>query len=267
MRKPLAIIPTYMRELRDLEMLDACLRTLRGTARDTVDVLIVDDHSPNREMAYRAADELAPRWKADVHLKDENQGFSKTVNIGLQRALDEGRDAILVNADIEFRTPRWAEIMVNQPNLFHTGKAWVVGALLSYPPPSCLIQHAGTYFSLLTRNFDHLWRFSPENLPEALAYRCCPVTGALQFIRHECLATVGIYDDGFSMAFEDVDYCIRVLLAEQECVFHPGVRAFHHESVFRGRGDQHINDWTNESLIRLIDKWKHISFAGLVPSW
>lgn len=265
MNKTLCVIPVYCTRPEDYDILETTVRTLRGTARDHIEVMMVDDGSPEESKADRLT-QLAEQWQCELILKEENEGFSRTVNVGLQRALDEERHAILVNADLEFRHPGWVQAMEQQGNIHHdTGMAWVVGALLSFP--NGLVQHAGIYFSLLTRSFDHISKFSPENLPGVKAYRCVPVTGALQFIRHECMASIGIYDPEFRMAFEDVDYCLRVFQAQQECVFHPGIQAYHHESIFRGRGDPKVQQWTRESLALLMKKWHKTSMASLVPTW
>ena len=63
----------------------------------------------------------------------------------------------------------------------------------------------------------------------------CPVTGAFQYIRPEVLEQVGLYDPGFRMGCEDVDYCLRVFQAGFACVYEPAIRAIHHESLFRSR--------------------------------
>jgi GT2 family glycosyltransferase len=123
-----------------------------------------------------------------------------------------------------------------------------------------------THNSLLHREFDHIYRYAPHDLPEAQHARTCPVTGALQFIRHECLASVGVYDEGYSMGFEDVDYCLRVFESGRSCVYQPRVRAFHHESVFRGRPSPKVEDWQIRSKILLLQRWGHKSMGRWVPS-
>lgn len=259
--KPLAIIPTYLRTGLDLKMVDATVRSLRETVGDRCDVLIVDDGSPEHVARLRA---VAGLHHADIVAKPENEGFARTVNVGLRRALTEDRDAILVNADIEFGlTEDWLGLMQGQERSDGTGLASVVGALLVYP--NGLIQHAGIYFSLLSREFDHRFRFGPGDLPEAQVATMCPVTGALQFIRHECLEEVGIYDENFRLGWEDVDYNVRVWLSGRECVYQPGIRAIHHESFFRGRPDEKIERWTAESWAYFCGKYRDQSFASFVP--
>ena len=87
-----------------------CLVSLWSTAPEA-GVLVVDDGSPERSLLQplaAAVDELG----YELIAKDENEGFSRTVNVGLRRALDTGRDAVLVNADIEFTEPGWLDRML-----------------------------------------------------------------------------------------------------------------------------------------------------------
>lgn len=263
--KPLCVIPSFSRGAGDVAMLDKCLTSLRRTAKDMCDILVVDDGSPDED-ARDATMRLTEQADGTFVAKPENEGFSHTVNVGLRQALREERDVILVNADVEFFTSTWLELMLKQPTSDGEGLASVVGALLLYP--NMTIQHAGVYFSLLYREFDHIYRYGPHNLPEARDARVCPVTGALQFIRHDCLAEIGVYDETFRMGWEDVDYCVRVWQAGRECVYQPGVRAIHHESFFRGSGraSEQVQVWQRTSWLRFREKYASVSFAEFVPS-
>jgi GT2 family glycosyltransferase len=259
--KALVIIPTYLREPGDVDVTVEAVESSRKTASDSVDILLVDDGSPAPELVDMLQEKVEPK-DAELHRKPQNDGFSKTVNVGLQRALDEGRDAVLLNADMEIETPGWLNHFRATSDA-RGEKAAVVGALLLFP--NGLIQHAGVYFSLLTRTFDHRFKFAPGNLPNALHKEVCPVTGAFQFIRHETLQEVGIYDDKFKMGWEDVDYCLRVFLAGKQCVFNPNVRGFHYEQMFRGRPDPKIEEWQAKSFLYLCIKYATTNFAEFVP--
>lgn len=259
--KPLVIIPMYLAQDDDLEVTLDGIRSIRKTVSESVDVLVVDDFSPERSLVDAIEPDLH-HLDAELVRKDENSGFSKTVNVGLRRALDEGRDAVLYNADVEMQTPGWVKVCQKTRDDADRPAA-VVGALLLYP--TGLIQHAGIYFSLLTRTFDHMYKYGPGNLPEALRVRVCPVTAAFQYIRHDTLGTVGLYDENFHMAHEDVDFCIRVFLAGLKCVYQPRVRAFHFEAMFRGRPSPKIEEWQAQSWIYFAEKYAKQSFAGMVP--
>ncbi|GAC1533804.1 MAG: hypothetical protein NVS3B1_28230 [Marmoricola sp.] len=265
--KPLAVIPNFVTQVTDLSMLETCLSSLRRTVGNDCDVLVVDDGSPEADLVS-GCQGVAERFDCAFVAKPVNEGFSKTVNVGLRRAISEGRDAILVNADIEFTTSTWLSLMLRQKGVDGATPAAMVGALLFYP--SNTIQHAGIYFSVLYREFDHIYRYAPHNLPEARIPRVGPVTGALQFIRLSTLESVGVYDESFKLGWEDVDYCVRTWLAGLEIIYQPGIRAIHHESFFRG-GDRHdaeskVSQWQAASWQRFREKWSETNFAEFIPS-
>jgi len=260
--KPLVIIPMFLSQDEDVEVTMECIRSIRKTVSDSVDILVVDDCSPMPDLVTKMGGTF-DRFEVELVRKPENSGFSKTVNVGLQRALDEDRDAVLMNADMEMQTPGWVRVCQKTRDSKDRPAA-VVGGLLMYP--TGLIQHGGIYFSMLTRVFNHLYRYGPANLPEANRINLCPVTGAFQYIRHSTLEAVGIYDENFHMAHEDVDYCVRVFLAGLHCVYQPKVRAYHFEAMFRGRPSPKVEEWEQKSWLYFCEKYSEQSFAGLVPN-
>ena len=179
------------------------------------------------------------------------------MNIGLQRALDEDKDAVLVNSDIEFVEYGWLEAMQDTD-------AGIVGALLLYP--NYLIQHAGIYFSILTRAFTHRFTGCPPNLPAALVETECQVTAALQYIKHEVLADIGIYDEEFKLGMEDVDFTIRAIKAGHKSIYNPKVKAIHHESLVRGDKSDKIAQWEHDSYVHLRKKWHGVDFSDVAPN-
>jgi GT2 family glycosyltransferase len=259
---PLAIVPVYLRTAEDLDILLRCLVSLAGTAPQA-EVLVVDDRSPAAELVDLLAVAVA-ELGAELVRRPMNGGFAQTVNVGLARALREGRDAILVNADIEFHEHGWLEAMLARTGTDGAPPA-VVGARLLYP--NGLLQHAGIYFSLLHRGFAHRFNLGPADLDAALEPARCPVTGALQLIRHECLADVGLYDEAFRMGWEDVDYCLRVFAAGRECIYEPAACAIHAESVFRSRADAGQEDWESRSMEVLMEKHGTADLDAFVPSY
>jgi O-antigen biosynthesis protein len=260
-RPSLCVIPAFLRSEEELDVLVRCLVSLATTAPDAR-VMVVDDHSPERalvDVLAVACTELG----IELVRGEENRGFSCTVNVGLRRALETGADAVLVNADIEFVDAGWLDRMRGRTDT-EGRPAAVVGARLLYP--TGLIQHAGVFLSLLNRDWMHRFQFGPADLPEALVPCRCPVTAALQLIRHETLATVGLYDEGYRMCFEDVDYCLRVFEAGLECIYEPSVRAVHREKYFRGNNpSERVRQWTIDSTRRMKALWGAKDLSRWVP--
>jgi GT2 family glycosyltransferase len=264
MSDSLVVIPTFVRSEKDLEITKTTLRTLRAQEPD-VDVMVVDDGSPEPGLVSELGAFCENRdhgINAVFHAKPENEGFSRTVNVGIRSAVATNKHVILCNADMEFNN---SFVRVLETTEKRDGSlADVSGALLLYD--SGLIAHAGIFFSFLNRSFDHRYRFGPGSLPEAHLRSVCPVTGALQFIRSGTLSTVGLYDEEFRMGFEDVDYCLRVFDAGLECVYDPRAIAIHHESMFRGQGSETLTEWQQASLELLHSKHGKTRLGQFVPA-
>lgn len=256
-------VPTFMRSEYDWYVTARTLDGLLDTVPADHTILVVDDASPDQRslkamlsiLNERLQDREVPQYWQYVS-KYENQGFANSVNYGLRTALENKMHCLLVNADMEFPDEHWFDTMMDT-------EGWVVGAKLLYP--TGLIQHAGVYFSVVTRTFDHLHKFGPSDLHAANFKRKCPVTGALQLIRYDTIKAVGLYDENFTMGWEDVDYCLRVFYAGGDCIYNPEIVALHHESVFRGNKDDKIIGWMQDSFRELHAKHAGRNFGEFIP--
>lgn len=253
MNNPLLIIPTYFSKPESLTVFKDCVESIRATTG--ADVLCVDDCSPNKELLVAAQSSVTDLY-SDIEWKfsEDNLGFAKTVNVGMRKCLEEKRDACLVNQDIQFVEDGWLEQLASND-------ADIVGALLIYPDG--LIQHAGIYFSPLTRSFNHKYHYCLPNCPEANELAECPVTGALQYVKYETIEKIGLYDEEFFLGYEDVDYNLRVLFDGGKCVYDPKVKAIHHESLIRKGVNNHKQI---ESLRYMMNKYNKQEFKNFVPT-
>lgn len=245
----LAVVPTYLRTDTHAELLARCLVSLAGTAPEA-EVVVVDDGSPARHLVSQlepVCRELGQR----LVLRDENSGFARTVNVGLRTALEDGRDAVLVNQDIQFLEPGWLEALLARRDADGRPAA-VVGAKLLYP--NGLIQHAGLYYSRLHRGYDHRYRYGPSDLPEANEPAIRLVSGALQLIRHHTLETVGLLDEDFILGYEDIDYGLRTFDAGLACAYEPAAWAVHHEKAILVGAGERAHAWWEASRDRHMAK-------------
>ena len=258
--KPLAVVPVYLARPEDVQTLLTCVRSLRATAGGSLDILLVDDCSPRPDLVALVEGEQGD-LEFGLHRKEVNSGFAKTVNVGLRRCLAEGRDAVLVNQDIALHDDRWLDHMLEQVGGDGQGLASVVGGLLLYPGGT--IQHAGVCRGI-SQPLSHIYRHAPGDLPEARTPRACPVTAALQFVRHECLQAIGVYDEDFPMGYEDVDYCLRTMLSGRACVYQPKIVADHVERSVRPQHPSHAA-WRDRGLTVLGAKHSPETLAAFVP--
>ncbi|HEY2282791.1 MAG TPA: glycosyltransferase [Solirubrobacteraceae bacterium] len=217
------VIPSY----RDAAHVRKLVRSIhRTTPRGMARVIVADDASGPEHLAdLRTIDGI------DVLVESErNSGFAANVNRGLRATLPE-RDVVVLNSDVE-ALPDWLEGL--QYAAYRDADVGIVGAQLLYPDGR--IQFGGT-----VRNrdapewFDHRYRFKPGDWgPAAQTSPALAVTGACMYVRREVIERVGMLDERYPMAYEDVDWCLRAWQAGYRVRYFPIARLVHHESATRG---------------------------------
>jgi GT2 family glycosyltransferase len=215
------VIPSY----RDSERVATLMASIRRTVPEGMArVIVADDASGPEHVA--ALREIAG---IEVVEGSENAGFAANVNRGL-RAADPTRDVVVLNSDTE-ALPGWLAALQYASCQKQVG---VVGARLLYPDER--IQFAGTVRNLGAPEwFDHRYRFKPKDWgPAAVGGPALAVTGACMYVRRELIERVGLLDEAYPMAYEDVDWCLRAWQAGFRVLYFPAACLIHHESVTRG---------------------------------
>ena len=159
---------------------------------------------------------------------------------------------MLLNSDVIARRG-WLEIL--QHGAYEAGgeRVGVTGAKLLYKDDS--IQFAGAI-----RNpdapewFDHRFRFRAADDPAAdVMQAVLGVTGACMYITRDTLDEVGLLDEAYGMAYEDMDYCLRVWESGRRVVYMPGAQLTHYESKTRGLGVQGERELASQKHF-----WEHV---------
>jgi GT2 family glycosyltransferase len=216
------VIPSY----RDSDKVAALVASIRKTTvRGRVRIVVADDASgPEHVAALRRVKGI------EVIEGETNAGFAANANRGL-RAADTRHDVVILNSDVEAR-PGWLAALQ-----FATTRAddiGIVGGKLLYPDNR--IQFAGTVRNIGAPEwFDHRYRFQPANWgPANLPQSVVAVTGACMYITRHVLNEIGLLDESYPMAYEDVDFCLRAWQAGFRVLFWPDAELYHLESVTRG---------------------------------
>jgi GT2 family glycosyltransferase len=222
------IIPTRDRA----ELLQTCLRSiLDRTTYDPFELLIVDNGSVEEQAIALLADAAKdPRVRVLSYPRAFN--YSAINNFAARAA--RGEILALVNNDIEVISPDWLTEMVAwaaQPEI------GCVGAKLYYPNDR--VQHAGVILGLggvaghahKYHPRDHGGYFGRLKLVQTLS----AVTGACLVVRKDVYEKVGGLDEkNLGIAFNDVDFSLKVQQIGYRNVWTPFAELYHHESVSRG---------------------------------
>ena len=224
------IIPT-----RDkVELLRMCVQSiLERTDYPDYEILIVDNQS--REAAtFDYFRKLATEPRVRVLRYDAPFNYSLINNHAAAQAT--GTVIGLINNDIEVITPEWLTIMASQAVRPEIG---AVGAMLYYPNDT--IQHAGVVLgmgSVAGHAYPGLPAGTNGQCGRALlAQEMSAVTAACLLVRKEVFDEVGGLDPKLVVAFNDVDFCVRVLAAGYRNIWTPYAELYHHESASRGYED------------------------------
>lgn len=218
------IVPT-----RDGVLLPTCINSvLERTTYDNYEIVIIDNGSTSsKTLSYLKS--LPERVR--VVRDDSPFNYSALHN----RAVPSCRGDVLVllNDDTEVIGPSWLNDMVAlvmQPDV------GVVGAKLLYPTQA--IQHAGVVLGF-AGVADHVGKLAPADSPGyfgriALPCEYSAVTAACLAIRTSVWNEVGGLDEGFQVAWNDIDLCLRVRARGWSVAYSPDAQLFHYESLTRG---------------------------------
>ncbi len=216
------VIPSY----RDADRVAALVASIRRTVpAGMARVIVADDASGPEHVA-----QLRSIEGIEVIAGERNEGFAANVNRGLRASAPE-HDVVVLNSDMEARDGWLACLQYAASRGEDVG---IVGGKLLYPDGR--IQFAGTARNLGAPEwFDHRYRFKPDDWgPAGLPGAVLAVTGACMYVRREVIDRVGLLDERYPMAYEDVDWCLRTWQAGYRVLYYPAASLFHHESVTRG---------------------------------
>lgn len=200
------------------------------TSYPRYEIIVVDNGSVEpRAVAHLA--ELATRPDVRVLRDDSPFNYSRLNNRAA--AVARGEVLCLLNDDVEVLTPDWLGELVSfavQPDV------GAVGARLWYPDGT--LQHGGVVVGIC-RGAGHahprLRRGEPGYFGRAvLQQELSAVTGACLVVRAEAFAAVSGLDERLEVAFNDVDFCLRLRRAGYRNVWTPYAELVHHESATRG---------------------------------
>ena len=224
------IIPT--KDAADI--LDKCLKSIyKNTTYKNFEVVIMDNKS-EKESTFEILTRYKKKYKNfRVVEADFEFNYSKINNLGVKNTQSE--IIVLLNNDIEIITPNWLEIMIGYAQQPHIG---AVGAKLIYPDNT--IQHGGVIMGLGIAS--HAFNGCNEEAVVwggrlSVPYNYSAVTAACLMVERKKWNNVGGLEEKLRVAYNDVDFNLKLLKKGYYNVFLPMVKIYHHESKTRGLDD------------------------------
>ena len=215
-----------------IDDLEKCLHSLYArTFYENFEVLVIENNSadPATFAYYKQLPARYERCRVVTYKGGFN--FSRINNFGRKYAA--GKYLLLLNNDVEVLNGAWLDELVGEAS--QPGVA-IAGAMLYYPDDT--IQHAGVITGLggyaghshkyhKRGGSGYMFRLSTVQDYSA-------VTAACLLVRTAVFDAVGGMDEAFTVAFNDVDFCLRVRDAGWRIVWTPYAELYHYESKSRG---------------------------------
>ncbi len=213
-------------------LVEQCINSIyKLTTYANFEILLVDNQSDDEE-ALTYFQKLNKENKVRLLAYDKPFNYSALNNFAVAQA--KGAIIVLMNNDIEIISENWLSEMVSQVSRQAIG---CVGAKLYYPNHT--IQHAGVITGI-GGVAGHSHKYFPKEHPGYfkrlnIVQNISAVTGACLAVTKEIFQQAGGLNEGdLTIAFNDVDFCLKVQALGYKNIWTPYAEMIHHESVSRG---------------------------------
>lgn len=198
------------------------------------EIIIVENNSKNKK-TFKYYDIIQKNSKIKViEYKEKGFNFSKLNNLAAKYA--KGEYILLLNNDIKVINNDWLEEMLS---ICQRDDVGIVGAKLLYKDKT--IQHAGVIIGM-GGIAGHVNRTIPSKSPgyygrAKVINNYSAVTAACLMTKKDLYDKVEGLDENLEVAFNDVDYCMKIRSIDKLVVYTPYAKLYHYESKTRGYED------------------------------
>lgn len=216
------------------DSLKKCLDSVfKKSTYTNYEIIIIENNSVEDE-TFAYYKELEKKSNVKIVTWKGQFNYSAINNFGEKEA--KGDYLLFLNNDVEVINPHWMEEMLGNCQRKEVG---IVGAKLYYPDDT--IQHAGTIIGIggiAGHAFLNMPRSRTGYLHKAsIQMDLSAVTAACMMMKKEVFDTLGGFEEKLTVAFNDVDLCLRTVQAGYLVVYNPRVELYHYESKSRGSED------------------------------
>ncbi len=245
----------------EAKTLKVCIDSiLEKTTYENYEIVIIENNSTEQSI-FDYYKKLEENEKIKILYYSEKQfNYSKIINYGVKNT--NGEYIIQLNNDTELITPDWLEKMVGMNQREDVG---AVGVKLYYPDGT--IQHAGTIigvYGVAGHVFKGLYKnthgyFARDSHIQNLS----AVTAACMMAKRSVYEQVGYMDEDFAVAFNDIDFCLKIIESGRLIIYNPFVELKHYESKSRGAEDTQEKQERFQGEIDLFyKKWGNYKKKG-----
>lgn len=246
----------------NIDILKRCVDSIvEKSVYRNFEILIVENNSSNPETFsyYKSVDGTN---NIRVLYYPDSFNFSAINNFGVREA--KGEYLLLLNNDTELLKPDSLQEMIGICQQKNVG---MVGALLYFPDDT--IQHAGVAIGLqglANHIFSGERDITKTYLSEAaFSHDMSAVTAACLMMKKSLYDELDGFDERLTVAFNDVDLCLRVKEKGLGIIYTPYACFYHYESKSRGHEDSVKKQRREEGEVQLCGMKHEEYLANIDP--
>ncbi|MBU0613462.1 glycosyltransferase family 2 protein [Patescibacteria group bacterium] len=229
-----------------------CLESLKQINYDDFFVTVIDNGSDNYE-AQKIKDDYG-KFAEIISLPD-NLGYAKGNNLGIQQALKQGADAVLLlNNDV---TTVEKDFLGHLAKKLMVSGIGIVGPKILYYHKKDRVWFGGGDFHWWTGLVFHRGEGELDNPKYGNEKKATFITGCSMLVKREVFEKVGILDEEYPLYWEDADFCYRTIEKGFDLWYVPQSKIWHKVSQSVGEGSPKRTYFATRS--RFIFMKKHLS--------
>lgn len=237
----------------EVKTLKKCISSIeKKSTYKNYEIIVVENNSTD-EKIFDYYNEISKNEKIKVVKWTEEFNYSAINNFAVKQS--SGEYIVLLNNDIEIISKSWIEEMLMHAQRIGIG---CVGAKLYYPDDT--VQHAGVIIgigSVAGHSHKYFNRYEDGFVGRLkIVQNLSAVTAACLMIKKSIFNEVGGLDESFQVAFNDIDFCMKVRQKGYLNIFTPYAEMYHYESKSRGLEDtpEKVKRFNGE-IKRFEEKW------------
>lgn len=225
-----------------------CLQSLKDVDYPLLDVIIVDNGSTDN-----SGSKLSRAYPDFTFLyNDENLGFTGGNNTGIEYAIKEHLDLIMLLNNDTVVTPDFASILVEK--LVQDSQIGAIQPKIMFNKERRIIWNAGSFYNSFwaiskTRGFEETDN-GQYNKPEEIPW----VTGCCFLTKTEIVKKIGLLDQKFFIYFEDTDWSFKIRKLGYKLVFEPSSVIYHEVGMSnqnrKGHNEGNVSPFSHYQTVR-----------------
>lgn len=237
-----------------IKYLKRAIKSILQSNYQNYEIIIVENNSKNRK-TFKYYDKISKNNKIKIiYYQDKIFNYSAINNYAVNYA--KGEYILLLNNDIEVINKEWLEEMLSICQREDIG---AVGAKLLYKDN--LVQHVGVVVGMggIAGHVDKMIKDSQIGYHgrAVVVNNYSAVTAACLMTKKDLYKKVNGLDERFKVAFNDIDFCMKIRKENKLIAYTPYAKLYHYESRTRGYENTPEKRQRFNSEIQLFEKkWK-----------